>query len=74
MKYAPFAINIRICEMFFLTSTEHTSTMSLVIETQDYDSLHQVQVLLKFGASEMICVARIESQKAMKCAPFAVNV
>ena len=38
MKCVLFALNV-ICirEMLFLTCTEHTSTMSLVSETQDYD-------------------------------------
>ena len=39
MKYVPFAVNVCICEMLFLTCTdlEHTSAMSLVNKTQDYD-------------------------------------
>ena len=37
MKCVPFALNVRLCEMLFLTCTEHTSTTSPVNETQDYD-------------------------------------
>ena len=37
MKYVPFAINVCICEMLFLTCTEHTSTTLPVNESQDYD-------------------------------------
>ena len=32
-----FALNVRLCEMLFLTCTEHTSTTSPVNESQDYD-------------------------------------
>ena len=32
----------------------------------------ELKMLLKFGASEMMC--RIESEEAMKCVPFTVNV
>ena len=68
MKHVPFA-----CEMLFLTCTEHTSTTSPVNETQDYDYLHQVR-----GGDQIWNfiddVCRIESQKAMKCVSFAVNV
>ena len=48
-------------------------TMSPVSETQDYDYYHQVR-----GADQIWSfrddMCRIESQKAMKCVPFAVNV
>ena len=37
MKCVPFAVNVCICEMLFLTSTEHTPTMSPVDKTQKYD-------------------------------------
>ena len=37
MKCVPFAVNVCLCEMLFLTCTEHTSTMSPVNETQGYD-------------------------------------
>ena len=47
--------------------------MSPVNETQDYDYYHQVR-----GADQIWSfrddMCRIESQKAMKCVPFAVNV
>ena len=58
MKYVPFAVNVCIYEMLFLTCAEHTSTISPVSETQDYGYSHydMLKVLLKFGASEMICV------------------
>ena len=37
MKCVLFAVNVCICEILFLTCTEHTSAMSLVNKTQDYD-------------------------------------
>ena len=47
--------------------------MSPVSETQDYDSLQQVKGAVKIWSfRDDVC--RIESQKAMKCSPFAVNV
>ena len=49
-------LNVCICEMLFLTCTEHTSTMLPVSETQDYDFSIKLKVLIKFGASELICV------------------
>ena len=59
--------------MVFLACTEHTSIMSPVIETQDYDYLHRVK-----GADQnwsfRYDMCRIESQKDMKCVPFVVNV
>ena len=59
--------------MLFLTCTEHTSTMLPVIETQDCDYLHRVK-----GADQIWSfrddMCRIESQKAMKCVPFAISV
>ena len=36
MKCVPFAVNVCICEMLFLTCAEHTSTMSPVSEALDY--------------------------------------
>ena len=63
---------ICICEMLFLACTEHTSIMSPVDETQDYDYLHQVKgAVIIWTFRDMY---RIESQKAMKCVPFAINV
>ena len=59
--------------MLFLTCTEHTSTMSPANETQDYDCLHQVKgTVIIWSLRDDMC--RIESQEAMKCVPFAVNV
>ena len=59
--------------MLFLTCTEHTSTMSPVNETQDYYSLHSVKgTVIIWSLRDDMC--RIESQKAMKCVLFAVNV
>ena len=37
MKCVPFAVNVCLCEMFFLTCSEHTSIMSPLHATQDYD-------------------------------------
>ncbi len=71
MKNVPFAVNVCLCEMLFLTCTEQTSTTSPVNEMT---ISIKINVLIKFGASEMIIMCRIESQKAMKCVPFAVNV
>ena len=59
--------------MLFLTCTEQTSTMLPVSETQDYDCLHRVKgAVIIWSLRDDMC--RIESQKAMKCVPFAVNV
>ena len=59
--------------MLFLTCTEHTSTMSPVNETQDYDCLHRVKsTVIIWSLRDDIC--RIESQKSVKCVLFAVNV
>ena len=41
MKCVSFTVNVCICDMLFLTCTEHTSTMSPVSESQDYDCQHQ---------------------------------
>ena len=47
--------------------------MSPVSETQDYDFMHPVKVAVKIWSfRDDVC--RIESQKAMKCVPFTVNV
>ena len=43
MRCVPFAVNICIREMLFLTRTEHTSIVLPVSETQDYDYLIQVR-------------------------------
>ena len=53
MKCVPFAINASLCEMLFLTCTEHTSTTSPVNEMT---ISIKTNVLIKFGASEMIRV------------------
>ena len=53
MKCVPFAINVCLCEMLFLTCTEHTSTTSSVNEMT---ISIKTNVLIKFGASEMIRV------------------
>ena len=72
MKCVPFAVNIYVCEMLFLAYTEHTSIMSPVIETQDYDYSHRVKGAVKIWSfRDDMC--RIESQKAMKYVQFAVN-
>ena len=74
MKCVLFAVKcICICEMLFLAWTEHTSTMSSVSKIQDSDYLHQVKGAVKvWSFRDDMC--RIESHKAMKCVPFAVNV
>ena len=72
-KMCTVCSNMHICEMLFLTCTEHTSTMSPVSETQDYDCLHQVKgAVIIWSFRDDMC--RIESHKAMKCVSFAVNV
>ncbi len=53
MKCVLFAVNVCLCEMLFLTCTEHTSTTSPVNEMT---ISIKINVLIKFGASEMICV------------------
>ena len=64
---------MHICEMLFLTCTEHTSTISPVSETQDYGYLNQVKGAVIIWTFR-IDMCRIESQKSVKCVPFAVNV
>ena len=56
MKYVPFAIKVCICEMLFLTCTEHTSTMSPVNKIRLMTVSIKLKVLIKIRASEMICV------------------
>ena len=76
MKCVQFAVNvcICICEMLFLTCTEHTSTMSPELMKLRIMTISiKTKVLVKFGTfRDDVC--RIEGQKAMKCVPFAVNV
>ena len=73
MKCVHLAVNVCICEMLFLTCTEHTSTTSPVTEAQDYDYQHQDK-----GTDQIWSfrddVHRTESQTPMKCVPFAVNI
>ena len=57
--------------MLFLACTEHTSTMSPVIETQDYDYLHRVKGADQIWSFRDDVELRV---KDMKCVPFAVNV
>ena len=69
MKCVLFALNVCICEMLFLARTEHTSTMSPVSETQNFDYYHQIRGADQiWGFRDDMC--RIESQKAMKCVPY----
>ena len=57
MKYVPFAVNVCICEMLFLTYTEHTSTMSHgLMKPSIMTNSNKTKVLIKFGTSEMTCV------------------
>ena len=72
MKCVPFDVNVCICEMLFLTCTEHTSTMSPVSETQDYGYLDQAKGAVIIWTFRVMC--RIESQKVTKCVSIAVNV
>ncbi len=53
MKNVPFAVNVCLCEMLFLTCTEHTSNTSPVNEMT---ISIKINVLIKFGASEIIYV------------------
>ena len=53
IKCVPFAVNVCLCEMLLLTCTEHTSTTSPVNEMT---ISIKINVLIKFVASEMICV------------------
>ena len=53
MKCVPFAINASLCEMLFLTCTEHTSTTSPVNERTIISI--KTNILIKFGVSE-ICI------------------
>ena len=46
-----------ICEMLFLTCTEHTSTMSPDLMKLRIMTINiKTKVLVKFGTSEMMCV------------------
>ena len=73
MRCVLFAVNVCIREMLFLICTEHTSTVLPVSETQDYDYLIQVKGTDQTW-SFRFDMCRIESQRDMKCVPFAVNV
>ena len=60
--------------MLFLTCTEHTSTMSpelmkLRIMTI---SIKTMVLFIIWNFRDDVC--RIESQKAVKCVPFAINI
>ena len=57
MKCVPFAVNVCICEMLILTCIEHTSTMSPELMKLGIMTISiKTKVLIKFGASELICV------------------
>ena len=73
MRCVPFAVNICIREMLFLTCTEHTSTVLPVSETQDYDYLIQVKGAVIIWTFR-VDMCRIESQRDMNSVPFALNV
>ena len=48
---------ISICEMLFLTCTEHTSTTSPELVKLRIMTINvKTKVLVKFGTSEMMCV------------------
>ena len=53
MKCVLFAVNVCICEMLFLTCTEHTSITSPVNERT---ISIKTNILIKFGVSEMKCI------------------
>ena len=53
MKCVPFAINACLCEMLLLTCTEHTST---TLPVNEMTISIKTNVLIKFGASEIIYV------------------
>ena len=48
MKCVPFDVNVCLCEMLFLTCTEHTSTTSPVNEMT---ISIKINILIKFGTS-----------------------
>ena len=73
MRCVPFAVNICIREMLFLTCTEHTSTVLPVSETQDYDYLIQVKGAVIIWTFR-VDMCRIESQRGMNSVPFVLNV
>ena len=59
MKCVPFAVNvyISICEMLFLTCTEHISTMSPELMKLRIMIINiKTKVLVEFGTFEMMCV------------------
>ena len=57
VKCVPFDVNICICEMLILTCIEHTSTMSPeIMKLRIMTVSIKTKVLIKFGASEMMCV------------------
>ena len=54
--YIPFDVNICICEMLFLTCTEHTSTMSPELMKLRIMTISiKTKVLIKLGTLEMMC-------------------
>ncbi len=57
MKCVPFTVNVCICELLFLACTEHTSTMSPELMKLRVMTISiKTKVLIKFGASELMCV------------------
>ena len=60
--------------MLFLTCTEHTSTMSPELMKLRIMTIDIKTMVLKKIWSFRDDVCRIESQKAVKSVPFAVNV
>ena len=58
MKYVLFVVNVCIlCEMLIFTCTEYTSTMSPELMKLRIMTISiKTKVLIKFGASEMMCV------------------
>ena len=57
MKCVSFAVNVCICEMLFLTCTEHTSIMSPeLMKLRIMIISIKTKIVVKFGTSEMRCV------------------
>ena len=57
MKYVLFAVNVCMCEMLFLTCTEHTSTISHgLMKLRIMTISNKTKVLSKFGTSKMMFV------------------
>ena len=58
MKCVPFVVTVSIilCEMLFLTCTEHTQPCCQSMKLWIMIISIRIKILNKFGASEMMCV------------------